>query len=106
MPSESELITKGSYHISIAKKYLEGFKLECRQSAKYQAGQWVQKLEWLEKEIYSALTPQGKELFKKELLKGDVLFFPAISNNIMQMNDEQRELMERLSESILKGETI
>lgn len=106
MALESELITKACYHIAIAKQYLEGFKLETRQQAKYQASLWVRQVEQVEKSIYLSLTPESKILFNKEILEGDLLFLPNMSELILKMNNEQRELIERLAEGILKGEII
>ena len=102
----SEPLTKGIYHINIAKQYFKAFKIECRQQAKLQADSWVKRIEWIENDVYGALTPQGKELFKQEIANGDTLFYENVSEMIMKMDDKQRELVERLCESILKGETI
>lgn len=102
----SQSLTKGAYHINIAKQYLEAFSVECRQSAKNMANAWVQKLAWLENDIYRSLTPEGQQLFKEEIKNGDTLFFEGLSENLLRMTPDQRELMERISEALLKGEMI
>lgn len=106
MSKESELLTKGCYHLSMAKEYFDGFKLECKLSAKKQASSWVNKIQWIENDVFNALTPKSRELFKEEIKNGDILFFANLSENILMMTPKQRELIESISENILKGEII
>jgi len=102
----SSVLTKGIYHLNIALEYFTVFKVECKQEAKYQAGTWIKRIEWLNNDIYSALTPEAKQLFNEEIKKGDLLFHENLSENILRMNPEQRELIEKIAEGILKGEII
>ena len=102
----SEVLTKGCYHIAIAKQYLEAFEVECRKEAKRQAKLWVGKVDFLLNDVYSRLTPKGRELFKEEILRGDTLFFENISEMILKLNPDQREALEQLLTAMMKGETI
>lgn len=102
----SEALTKGCYHIAIAKQYFEGFRGDCKKEGKRQADLWVNKTDFLLKDVYSRLTPKGRELYEQEILRGDTLFFENISEMILRLNPDQREALEQLLTAMMKGETI
>ncbi len=102
----SEALTKGCYHIAIAKQYLEGFRGDCKQEGKRQADLWVNKADFLLRDVFSRLTPKGRELFEQEILRGDILFFENISEMILRLSPDQREALEELLLAMSKGETI
>lgn len=106
MSSDKQSLTKGLFHVAIAKQYFEGFKLSCKQSGKHQAGVWVNKLSFLESDVYSALTPESRDQFIKEIKTADVLVYEEIFRLTLLMNNDQRELLERLATAIVKGEAI
>lgn len=75
-------------------------------AAKGDAGKWLDKGTWLMKDIYSVMTPESKEIFKREVQKGDIMFHPAISEKLMKMDESQREFVETVCDMLLKGEKI
>lgn len=102
----SESLTKGCYHIAIAKQYFELFELDCKQEAKRQARLWIGKTDFLLNDVYSRLTPKGRELFQSEILRGDTLFFENISEMILRLDPDQRDALEQVLTAMSKGETI
>lgn len=103
---DAENLTKAIYYAGIAKKFFEGFRDECKQDAKRQANLWVNKIEFILSDVYSALTPAARELYLDELKNGDVLFLPSMSEKLLRMSPEQREFVELMCVQILRGEKI
>lgn len=103
---EMESLTKGIYHLGIAKDFLEDFKRSAKMEVKHKASGWVAKLGSVLSSIYESLTPKSRELFQQEIVNGDKLFFLQISELAMRMTPEQREGLERLALIILSGEKI
>ncbi len=106
MSAASKSLTKASYHISIAKHYLEGFKLDCKQAGKQQAGSWVNKITFLENDILNALTPESREKFRQEIKQGDTLFFDSVFDWMLALTPEQREVIEEVVKRVAKGESL
>ena len=86
--------------------YLQDYKRDCKHEAKYDAGRWVEMNQRTMNSIYNALTPESRDLYKREIAEGDVLFYPEITNKLMQMTQEQRALIETMADALLKGEKI
>lgn len=104
---ERESLTSAVYHLRLGIEYLEDFKRDCKQEAKYDAGRWVEMAKKTLNSIYNAMTPESRERFKNELGEGaDVLFFPAISNKLLTMTPEQRETLEMAADGILSGKFV
>jgi hypothetical protein len=103
---ETESLTKGVYYLKCAIEFVEDFKRSCLVQARGDAMVWVNKLNWVLNDIYSALTPESRERFKKEIAYGDVFYFPEMSQKLLQMTPAQREMMEMIAGEILKGEEI
>lgn len=94
------------FHIAIAKEYFNAYKDSLKATVKHQAKMWVGKLEFLHSDVYSAMTPESRETFIKEIKNNDVLAYEEIFRLTLMMDNEQRELFERLGTAILKGEMI
>jgi DNA-binding MarR family transcriptional regulator len=92
--------------ISIAKQYMEVFKLECKQGAKNHAMSWVNKLKFLEDDILSAITPESRERFRQEIKQGDTLFFDSMFELLIHLTPEQRETIEEVVKRVAKGESL
>ena len=106
MSNERTSLTSAVYHLQMYNIYMEDFKRDCRQAAKHDAGKWVSKGQWLMNDIYSTMTPESKEIFEREIKKGDVMFHPAISEKLMKMDEHQRTFVETVCDMLLKGEKI
>lgn len=101
----SELLTKGCYHLHIGKQYLEAFHVE-NIGNKNQSRNWLNKIQFVEDDVLAALTPEGREACRREIKQGDTLFFASINEKYMQLNADQRSLLETLADAMLKGEKI
>ena|SRR6478735_8040679 len=106
MSHDKKSLTKGLFHVAIAKNYFEAFKIVCKQSGKQQAGMWLTKLNFLESDVYSAMTPESRDQFIKEIRGTDVLVYEEVFRLTLMMDNEQRELFERLGTAIVNGELI
>lgn len=106
MANERTSLTSAVYHLQMYNIYMEDFKRDCRLAAKHDAGKWLSKGECLMNDIYSTMTPESKEIFERELKRGDVLFFPSISEKLMKMEEHQRTFVETVCDMLLKGEKI
>lgn len=92
--------------MKMAQIYLEDFKRDCKHEAKYDAGRWAEMNQRTMNSVYNSLTPESKELYRQEITDGDILFYPEITNKLMQMSPEQRTLIETMADALLKGEEI
>lgn len=103
---ETESLTKGLYHLTIAKEHFDDFRRSTEMDSKRRTGLWVGKLDFLQSDVYSVITPKSRELYHEELKSGDVLFGPAIADKWIRMNQEQRDTLEMAADGILSGEFI
>lgn len=103
---ETESLTKAIYYLKCCIGYVEDFQRSCKQQAKKDAGDWVTLLNRTLNLIYRSLTPESRERFKQEIAFGDVFYFPEMSQLLLQMTTEQREMMETMAKAMLNGERI
>ena len=100
-------ITKGCDHLNIAKEYLLDFKRCCIYDVKQKASLWASKVEYVLNDIFNNLTPEAKEVYRKEILNSkDPIFMEAISFKFLQLDEAQREMMETIIDAVLRGEKI
>jgi len=105
--TERESLTRGIYYLHYAIQFLEDYKRDCRQEAKYSASQWVNKLKFVLSDVFFHLTPAAKERFREEISQSnDPLFLPAITEKILQLGSDRRELLEEILTGLLTGEEI
>lgn len=106
MSLDKQSLTKALFHVAIAKQYFESFKVTCKQSGKQQAATWLNKINFLESDVYSSMTPESRDKFLKEIRGTDVLTYEEVFRLTLMMTQEERELFERLGTAITKGEII
>lgn len=104
MPESLDL-TRALHSISVSKAYLENVRIEFPGMARRVDG-WINKLSFISHDALSCLTPQGREVYRRELVMGDPLQFEHLFILLSEMTPEQRSLMEKAAESLLKGELI
>ena len=99
-------LAKGLYHIQIAKDYYEMLKLDTNYTAKSFLNNWLNKLNFLTNDVLTRLTKENAEWFREEVIKGDNIFFDAVSEKLMHLNPKQKEQIELIVNSMVNGEDI
>ena len=103
---EKTSITQGSYFLNIALQYFKNFEKDCKMGAKMRAKSWVQKIQYVENDVMSAITPESREIFRQEIKNGDTLFFQAINEKYLMLTPQQRDTIEAIIDKIINGEEI
>jgi hypothetical protein len=103
---ETESLTAGIYYLKCCIEYISDFHRSAKQAAKKDAGDWLTLLNRTLNLIYRSLTEESRERFKKEIAFGDVFYFPEMSQLLLQMTPEQRDMMETMAKAMLDGERI
>lgn len=110
MSNGKKSLTAAVYHLYYANEYLRDFRRdqEARGNSldKHKANQWVLKGEYLLNNIYDAMTPESKELYKKEILAGDPIFYGDITEKLQRMSQPERDFIDLICINILNGEKI
>ncbi len=110
MSNGKKSLTAAVYHLYYANEYLRDFRRDQEAAVnpldKHKANQWVLKGEYLLNNIYDAMTPESKELYKKEILAGDPIFYGDITEKLQRMSPEQRDFIDLLCINVLNGEKI
>jgi hypothetical protein len=104
----SSSVVSSLHHLRIAKEYMDDFIRSApnsRGAAKY--GEYKRRIDWILTDIitYPFFRDEVREGLKKEL-ESDVFTFASIIEKAALLNPEQRDGLEEVIESILKGETI
>ena len=110
MSNGKKSLTAAVYHLYYANEYLRDFRRDQEAAVnpldKHKANQWVLKGEYLLNNIYDAMTPESKELYKKEILAGDPIFYVDITEKLQRMSPEQRDFIDLICINVLNGEKI
>jgi hypothetical protein len=99
-------LAKGLYHIRIAKDYYEMLRVESSFAVKQMLSLYINKLQWLIDDIYVRLSEENRQEFKKELIKGDVIFFDAIGEMLIHLSQDKRAMVEDFVKALLNGEDV
>jgi|ERR1700743_2190855 len=99
----SESLTRSLLAITTAKTYLEDVIREYP-AMQRRVNNWINKLSFVSQDALCIMTPAGRETYRRELIKGDHMQFEHIFRLLSEMNPGQRNLIEKASESLLKGE--
>lgn len=103
---EKSSITQGSYFLNIALQYFKNFEKDCKMGAKMKANSWVKKIEFVENDVMASITPESREIFRKEIKSGDTLFFQAINEKYLMLTPQQRDTIEAIIDRVISGEEI
>ena len=110
MSNGKKSLTAAVYHLYYANEYLRDFRRDQEAAVnpldKHKANQWVLKCEYLLNNIYDAMTPESKELYKKEILAGDPIFYGDITEKLQRMSPQQRDFIDLICINVLNGEKI
>lgn len=97
-------LAKGIHHINIAKQYFEDVRLGTNGDVKAVFNQYIQKCEWIISNLMDRLGPENKKSLQDELSSS--IFIEAINDKLIHLNDEQKDFIENLLDSIISGEEI
>lgn len=100
---QSKSLTLALLNINTAKVYLEDV-IRDFPGMKRRIDQWIGKLSFVTHDAISCMTPQGRELFRREIKFGDPQQFDHLFQLMAAMSPDQRNLLERTAEAMLKGE--
>ncbi len=97
------------HHLKIAKEFFMDIQRECGEGTKGHrvAKIYEQKIEWIYKDLLT--NPNFNESFREGLKaewNSDAFVVPALMEKIAELIPENREKVEMVVESILKGEPI
>lgn len=99
----SQEITRALHSISVAKLYLEDFINEYP-AYKTRANSWINRLSFVSLDALSILTQESRDIYRQQIVKGDPLLFEHVFQLLAKMTPEQRSLIEKSAEALLKGE--
>lgn len=99
-------ITIALIYNAIARTHLEYSKHELTQDSKQYATRAINRLSMNEKEALDLMNDEGREVFKSEIYKTDLLQYSHILMQLLGMGIGQRELAEKTIDAIYRGELI
>lgn len=100
---ESVSLTRALLAIHTSKVYLEDMIVDFP-GMKRRIDQWIKRLDFVTVDALSCMTQQGREVFRSEIKKGDPLLFESMFILLAEMSPEQRTLIEKTAEGVLKGQ--
>jgi hypothetical protein len=90
-----------------AKKLFEYVRHEVSGDVKHFINRLIARCEANEMDVINRMTcDKNRELFIKEIRKGDTLQFTYIMQQIFEMSQDKRDMVEQIVNSIHKGEKI
>ena len=92
------------HHTKIAMEYFDDCAKQLSGSAKNTVNTFSAKCNWILQDVRHRLP--GENLKQLDLELKDSLFLDAIETEILQFNDEQRNILENIVKLINKGEKI
>jgi hypothetical protein len=102
---ESLSLHRALFSISTAKVYLEDMIVDFPEM-KPKINQWINRLSFVSNDAVCSMTPNGREIYRQEITKGDPLQFEHMFQLMAQMDKYQRIMIEKAAEALLKGELI
>ena len=103
-PQATFSLAKGLHYTIFAADY---FKDVIRQeqligSSKNTVTGWVNRLDWIIKDVFSQMRPRAAQLLREELKNRDIAGIDSILNMVIALNEEQRsEVEEYISKTYL-----
>lgn len=107
MKGGSDLV-QAMHHIKFAHEYLDSFRRDNKGSrADMLFKTYQNKLEWIVKDFMTIpYLPQSVRDGLRKEWESDIFTIDAITTNVSLLTPEQREIVDNIIESILKGEQI
>lgn len=100
-------LTQGVFFASIARQFFEAAAHESIRNAKTVMNSYATKCRVIEDHVMaSCKDDKSLEHFRKEIKRGDTLRFANIFDLFLRMNEDERDVVERMIEAIKRGELI
>jgi hypothetical protein len=97
-------LAKGLQHVNMAKQYLEDVKRETDRDVKNLFASMILKLDWILSGIKNRISDDSRKVFNNEM--SDSLAFDSIMDKMVRLNTEQRNFIESIADSFIKGEEV
>ena len=91
------------FSIETSKLYLEDMRIDFP-GMQRRIDSWIGKLSFVKDDALCCMTPNGREIYRREIKNGDPLAFEHLFRLYAEMSPEQRDLLEKVAETLLKGE--
>ena len=99
-------LAKALHYVSISKQYFEMIALGYERGAKELMNLYANKMQWIINNIYDRLGDESRKFYKECLIKGDTVFMDAISNKLLQLSEQQKQVIEAIVDNFIKGEEL
>lgn len=100
---ESVSLTRALVNLNSAKAYLEDMIIDFPWM-KTKIKNWINKITFVENDALCSMTPKGREAYRREITFGDPMFYENMFCLLIEMSPEQRNLIEKAAEGLLKGQ--
>jgi hypothetical protein len=95
---------KAIHHLNISKQYFEDVKFDTKGSIKEMFNNYIMKIDYILTNIRSKLSDESRKILTEET--ADSLIFDSIQDKLIHLDNKQRQMIEEIIESIIKGEEI
>ena len=99
-------LAKAMHHVSIGQKYFEMIALGYQNGAKLLMNQLANRCHLIITNVYDRLGDETRQFYRESLIKGDTVFADAISDKLLQLNEEQKVAIEKFVDGLIKGEVV
>ena len=93
-------------HASISKKFFEMLVIDKSFDVKMIFKQYIQRINFIESNIYDRLGEDSRKAYKDMLINGDTVFVNEMSKKFSLLGEEQKPIIESIVNSLIAGETI
>ena len=99
-------LAKALHYVSISKQYFEMIALGYERGAKVLMSLYANKMQWIINDIYDRLSEESRKFYKESLIKGDTVFMDAMSDKLLQLSEQQKQVIEAIVDNFIKGEEL
>lgn len=98
-------LAKAFYHINNAAKHFESITANpmVTGNSRRRFKDYKRRLEWIISDVLTDLTAQSAEVMRKEVDTYETLAFDTVQDAMIGMTQDQRQMLEDVAQSILKG---
>lgn len=99
-------MAKAVHHLAVGRQYLEGIVPDLDFSIKHIMRGYIQRIKWVEADAYSRMDAASRENYNSSLIKGDTLFFDALSEKLLKLHEPEKLFIETIVDGLIRGEKI
>ena len=97
-------LAKALQYVNIAKQYFEDVKFGTGKDVKNIFNRYIDKCDWIIRDVKDRLSDDSREQLISEL--EDSLIFDSITDKLIYLSQDQRNFVEDLLDSMIKGEDV